>query len=536
MLRSHDLERSMIPRPSVSELHPVVFARSLDSSRLKTAPGPKVAAALSDDTESDDDFDYGKRSTGFGGIFDGASDDPDFALVALPFGGDGAWGDEPDSHKSSHTVGNWDKSSQSGQRRPDSFNTHPNPWGGYGQGSSQDGRNKSERYGSRPPNQTQAAGSNAGVSPTIVINVTQPGQNTAGSNWGVDAQGPSQSGQDQQANANTGWDNQTGGDTGWGAGNDQTQSNADGWGNDANNDAQGQNDNGNWDKSAGDSAQQNMDWSPGNDNSGRSQGEQNGNAGNNPPAGDQGCWDSGAGNDRVDSGWGNNMHGGAGSNSVGSNGNGSQNAGDANGGTANRQNSGDQGWNSAPDNAGSWGQNATAGGSDPSKPRPRLSSAGKAKSARSNLSKQASINSAVQKAGWKPSTPPNGGKAASVRSFQQPKAPPGAWPENPPPAATTGAVHRGVSPTLKPYHLTSNALGGPMLPVPSQPRQKSTLEPQTGQTNVSRQVQEGPPVLYRHKTAAPKYIDGHEKPYATFIFRYRSKGKQQIKIPRPYTG
>ncbi|MCJ1479656.1 hypothetical protein MMC13_008342 [Lambiella insularis] len=41
--------------------------------------------------------------------------------------------------------------------------------------------------------------------------------------------------------------------------------------------------------------------------------------------------------------------------------------------------------------------------------------------------------------------------------------------------------------------------------------------------NISHQVQTGPPVLYHHKMATPRYMDSHESPYAVFVFHYRSQ-------------
>ena len=43
---------------------------------------------------------------------------------------------------------------------------------------------------------------------------------------------------------------------------------------------------------------------------------------------------------------------------------------------------------------------------------------------------------------------------------------------------------------------------------------------------LSHQVQTGKPMAYTHKTASPKYMDSHDKPYAIFVFKYRSRGKK----------
>ena len=41
--------------------------------------------------------------------------------------------------------------------------------------------------------------------------------------------------------------------------------------------------------------------------------------------------------------------------------------------------------------------------------------------------------------------------------------------------------------------------------------------------NVSHQIQSGQQAAYSHKMATPKYMDSHEKPYAVFVFHYRSQ-------------
>ena len=42
--------------------------------------------------------------------------------------------------------------------------------------------------------------------------------------------------------------------------------------------------------------------------------------------------------------------------------------------------------------------------------------------------------------------------------------------------------------------------------------------------SMSHQVQPGGPTAYAHRTSSPKYMDSYERPYAVFIFKYRSKG------------
>ena len=49
-----------------------------------------------------------------------------------------------------------------------------------------------------------------------------------------------------------------------------------------------------------------------------------------------------------------------------------------------------------------------------------------------------------------------------------------------------------------------------------------------GRKCLSHQVQVGRPVAYAHKVATPQYLDSLEKPYAIFIFHYRSQGLYRV--------
>ena len=43
--------------------------------------------------------------------------------------------------------------------------------------------------------------------------------------------------------------------------------------------------------------------------------------------------------------------------------------------------------------------------------------------------------------------------------------------------------------------------------------------------SMSHQVRPGKPIAYAHRTSSPKYMDTYDRPYAVFVFNYRSKGK-----------
>lgn len=50
--------------------------------------------------------------------------------------------------------------------------------------------------------------------------------------------------------------------------------------------------------------------------------------------------------------------------------------------------------------------------------------------------------------------------------------------------------------------------------------------------NVSHQVHVSKPSSYTHRTSTPIYMDSHEKPYAVFLFQYRSKSRFIFRIER----
>ncbi|KAL9600873.1 MAG: hypothetical protein Q9219_002915 [cf. Caloplaca sp. 3 TL-2023] len=208
-----------------------------------------------------------------------------------------------------------------------------------------------------------------------------------------------------------------------------------------------------------------------------------------------------------------------------------------------------QNWNSAGNNQEDWAQNgrmndnqsATAGGFDPAKARSRTGSFGKAKSAISNLYKRASINSAVQKTGWPPAAPNIANDSGPIPIGPQTLGPPGAWPVNQQLSSGLRPPQNGLNGFTRPYHLMLDAAGNPRLPdtleaAPPQPPPPPP-PPAFQPTNLPYRVQQGEPALYQHKVGSPQYIDSHEKPYAVFIFRYRTKAalEQMLHITIPET-
>lgn len=373
-----------------------------------------------------------------------------------------------------------------------------------------------------------------------------------------------QADQNQQSYDNgngNGWNNQGGNTSRWDAPQNPGQDGNTDWNKTANVDSNNQNSNTGWDNTGNGDSNQNGDWD--NNQSGDNQGNQ-GPGGSNGNQGDNNGWETGeASGNNWDSGqneqgnWksnnnqdGNNQNGGGAWNtdqnkgqgdsgwntSNDGNGNGNQdNTGwannngsdndwnDANAGAHESQGFNAQNWNTSGDNQNGWGQGAngnnggpaSAGGDDPTKTRSRMASSG-ANGAKPNLSKQASINNAAQKMGWGPS---------STNGANKPLGPPGAWPENPHNAVASGALQHGSTMVTKPYHVTLDAAGNPRLPEIQSAPAPLPPPPPVVPTNHSSHVQRGEPALYQHKVASPKYIDTHDRPYAVFVFRYRTKGK-----------
>ncbi|KAL8722608.1 MAG: hypothetical protein Q9225_000914 [Loekoesia sp. 1 TL-2023] len=354
-----------------------------------------------------------------------------------------------------------------------------------------------------------------------------------------------------------GWKDQRGNSSGWEAPQSPAQRSDPGWNNNTNEMSYDQNGNTGWNNTGNDDGNQNTDWD--NTGSGNGNNNQDDNGwGNNDNNGDWssgqnyqgyrdsrdnqggGGWNTGQKNGQEASDWNGNGHGDDGDHNPDNTGydannyHGSGNDWDnANTGAQEPQAITDQGWNMSGDDQGSWGQtgvvhdnpSAGAGGFDPAKPRRRRASSGKAKSAISNLSKQASINSAAQKMGWGPSNANNSHKAGSVHSVHKPPGPPGAWPDDQKP------LQNGSSGLTKPYHVTLDAAGNPRLPdmQPAPPVVPAPLPPPppppppVQPTNLPYRVQSGEPALYQHKVGSPRYIDSHDRPYAVFVFRYRTK-------------
>ncbi len=334
-------------------------------------------------------------------------------------------------------------------------------------------------------------------------------------------------------NNNDGWANNeasnTQQDTGWDGGNnddnDQVNWDSNGHDNTANNDWGGDNTGG----EAYDSNGGNTGWDTGqNDQTNQDASGQNG-----------GAWNADDGNDQGNSGWDNTgLNGSQHNNSYGGNPNSSGDAWtNAYAGAPKDQASNANDWNASTSNRNGWGQKgcandilpATTGVSDPAKTRSRKASTGRAKSVHTNLSRQATMNSAAEGTGRKHSSSayPNGGGFG--QPGQQEPGLPGAWPDTSHDVAGQSSFQSGPAAGIKPYHVIPDAAGNPRLPTitpisPITEAPASTLPP-AKLAETPQHVHRGSPALYQHKTASPRYIDTHDKPYASFIFKYRPKGQ-----------
>ncbi|KAL8733988.1 MAG: hypothetical protein Q9166_001749 [cf. Caloplaca sp. 2 TL-2023] len=372
-------------------------------------------------------------------------------------------------------------------------------------------------------------------------------QNMAGA-WGTNTQN------EQYRSDINGW-NGHGGTSGWNDNTDQDtsgQNNNNGWDYNHNNNnhqqdtgwddgKNGGDDQGNWDSNAQnnnpnddwgggngggnkyDNNRGNGDWDQG-QNDKATQGGYGGSGGQN-----EGGWNADQGNMQGDNGWNDTGHGDSNNNQCYNNYNDNRNdSGDtwdnANAGAKEYQTSVGPSWYTSAPDQNNWNQEggandafpATIGASDLLKTRSRRPSFGHNKSVRANLSRKATMNSAAQKMGWNASNSVRGNGAGSVHSGQKQSGPPGAWPEN---------AQNDPSRGIKPYHVVIDAVGNPRLPATQQspPIIEAPAPAPPAPVHMPHQVQQGNPALYHHKTASPRYIDTHDKPYASFIFEYRPK-------------
>ena len=186
------------------------------------------------------------------------------------------------------------------------------------------------------------------------------------------------------------------------------------------------------------------------------------------------------------------------------------------------------------------------GGVLPTSKDTRAGAFGGVKSHKSNLSKATSIKSAMANTGWGPPIPPAASQLGSKIPIQQPfvqtaqPTMPGGTGQGPAqgasPAVNNAAMNQQaqaysrflpatVTP-IRPYWATIDALGNPRLPVSAPPPTASAkaVPALDHSVNASRLVKQGNPTVYQHKIATPKYMDTHDRPYAIFVFKYRSKG------------
>ncbi|KAL8780389.1 MAG: hypothetical protein Q9194_000952 [Teloschistes cf. exilis] len=233
-------------------------------------------------------------------------------------------------------------------------------------------------------------------------------------------------------------------------------------------------------------------------------------------------WDTGNNNDQGTNGWNDTADE-----------NKNQDSGDvwsnANAGGQEARPSGEQTWNTwgnDHDGRGNGGEAinsppAVGGGQNPWSSRNHHTSSKKANSVRSNVSKPMSIRSAVQ----------NTHMGGPNRT-----GPPGAWPDTVQNPAVLGSHEDASNGYKKPYHLVIDVVGNPRLPdMNPAPVAVAPPPPPPIAPTQNSYFQGGKPTLYYHKIASPKYMDTHEKPYALFVFKYRTKAalEQMLHITIP---
>ncbi len=353
-----------------------------------------------------------------------------------------------------------------------------------------------------------------------------------------------------------GWNNQGANTSTWDAPKDSGHESNNDWNKNANEYTNDHNHGNGWDDTGTGNNNQSGDWN--NDQSGDNQGNWDSGGANDQPAGDSG-WGNGENNDNNwknnnnqysgGVGWNTDQNNPQGANNWATNNNSSGNDNQNNIGWENNNNSSGNDWNNA--NAGAqetqtwigqdrytagnnqdgWNQEggrsnsvpANAGGNGEAKNGSRRESSGKVKSTTPSLSKQASMNATAQKLGYGHSS------ATGVNQAPKPPAPPGAWPESTQNAAASSKLVNGPTGITKPYHVTLDAAGNPRLPdLQPAPAPTPPAPPPVQLATPSVHVSKGEPALYQHKVASPRYIDTHDRPYAVFVFRYRTKGD-----PRP---
>ncbi|KAI4199261.1 MAG: hypothetical protein LQ350_004721 [Teloschistes chrysophthalmus] len=590
VLRCESLPRSKAPNPSASEPHPRTLGRPLQTSFGSFSTLRNQDNAIQNHGEDD--------LSDVGGLFDGATllDEP---YSHADFGGDGSW-DEPDP--------------------PPHFKRD---WHAHRQAQQNNDRLRGRPSGDVSIQSVPSSIPSSSVSPTIVINVNQPGagvpaqqpQNSSGgravnddswqtwmhndapqpnrlhssshssnqrglnggNQFGADvpanqsgngfgdrttnddgwqtwmhAEPPQQDRQHSQSHNQNhrGTNGQRGGgssaDNGWNyssheKGGNQNQGMSSGWDED-NHNQQAQNNNdqdGSWYKNDYNGGGQSTGWNHNNEHKDDQHGKDsnggkddygknnwhndsnnnNGNTGNggwdtyqsakshhgngsNNDDQNGGGWDTNHNDQGNNNGWDTGNNNGQSNNSWNDTAdeNKNQDSGDtwgnANTGGQDARPSGEQTWNTGGNDHTGWGHGGEATNSPPAVgegqdhwgSRSHHTSSKKANSVRSNVSKPISIRSAVQ---------------------------------NPAVLASHQAASSGFK---KPYYLVTDAVGNPMLPnVNPAPVAVAPPPPPPVAPTQNSYFQGGKPTVYYHKIASPKYMDTHEKPYAVFVFRYRTK-------------
>ena len=332
--------------------------------------------------------------------------------------------------------------------------------------------------------------------------------------------------------------------TGWNDnGNDGGHAETD-WGKNGSGDHHGFGDSGGF--SSNNNGQDNNGWGNDNDNGNWASGQNDQGYGDDQENGNGGGWTTRE-NNQGTNGWNDNGYG-AGDDNNNQNNTGYNSAnnygsgngwGNAHSGAQEPQAASGQNWNTSNSNQHGWAQTGgvddhvpvAAGSFDPAKSRNRRGSSGKAHSAVTNLTKQASINSAAQNIGWGLSNASDANHAGSANNVQKPLGPPGAWPDEQHNLGGPAGLPNGSRSIARPYHVTLDLAGNPRLPgmQPGSPVATAPLPPPMPPppppANLSYRVRQEKPAFYQHKVGSPKYIDTHDRPYAVFVFRYRTKGQ-----------
>ncbi|KAL8665326.1 MAG: hypothetical protein Q9202_002377 [Teloschistes flavicans] len=200
----------------------------------------------------------------------------------------------------------------------------------------------------------------------------------------------------------------------------------------------------------------------------------------------------------------------------------------ANAGGQGAQPSGDQNWPSGNDHAdrSQEGQAINSppasggGGQDPWSSRSHHTSSKRAKSVKSNVSKPISVRPVVQ----------NTHMGAPSQTGL-----PGAWPDTVQNPIVPGSHQDASNGFKKPYHVIIDAASNPRQPDmdPAPVVVAPPSPPPVAAMQTSSYFQGGHPTVYYHKIASPKYMDTHEKPYASKLDSTASVRSVPVSVQYP---